>query len=230
MNNTKLNIVLEDNHLIVLNKYPSQIVQGDKTGDTPLTDLVKSYIKKKYNKPGDVYLGAPHRLDRPVSGIVMFCRTSKAATRMSAAFADRSICKTYWAIVCEKPDSNTGVLVNHLIKNQEQNKSRVVGNNTSNAKRAELQYKYLSSFDRYHLLEITPLTGRHHQIRVQLANIGCIIKGDLKYGASQSNKNASIHLHARSLQFNHPTTKELTTVVADPPDDPIWNHFLKQNL
>jgi 23S rRNA pseudouridine1911/1915/1917 synthase len=219
-------ILYEDNHLLVVNKLPSEIVQGDKTGDRTLADDVKAYIKEKYDKPGEVFLGIVHRLDRPVSGIVVFARTGKALSRMNEMFRSRDLTKTYWAVSAQKPPADADNLVHYLIKNEEKNKSRAYDREVNNSLRAELNYRLLGSIDRYHLLEVELLTGRHHQIRVQLAAIGCIIKGDLKYGAPRSNANASIHLHARRLQFIHPVKKEAIDIVAQPPDDAVWNAFL----
>jgi len=215
-----LKVLYEDNHLIAINKKSGDIVQGDKTGDTPLSDFVKSYIKKKYNKPGDVFLGTIHRLDRPTSGIVLFARTSKALSRMNEQFKNKEVQKTYWAIVDNAPPNNTGTLENYLQKNQQQNKSYVT--KTSIGKHAILDFKLLKKLDRFYHLEIKPKTGRHHQIRVQLANIGCIIKGDLKYGAKRGNKDASIHLLAQKLKFIHPVRKELITIIAPTPKDNVW--------
>jgi 23S rRNA pseudouridine1911/1915/1917 synthase len=219
-------ILYEDNHLLVVNKLPSEIVQGDKTGDRTLADDVKAYIKEKYDKPGEVFLGIVHRLDRPVSGVVVFARTGKALSRMNEMFRSRDLTKTYWAVSAQKPPADADNLVHYLIKNEEKNKSRAYDREVKNSLRAELKYRLLGSIDRYHLLEVELLTGRHHQIRVQLAAIGCIIKGDLKYGAPRSNANASIHLHARRLQFIHPVKKEAIDIVAQPPDDAVWNAFL----
>jgi 23S rRNA pseudouridine1911/1915/1917 synthase len=219
-------ILYEDNHLLVVNKLPSEIVQGDKTGDRTLADDVKAYIKEKYDKPGEVFLGIVHRLDRPVSGVVVFARTGKALSRMNEMFRSRDLTKTYWAVSAQKPPADADNLVHYLIKNEEKNKSRAYDREVNNSLRAELNYRLLGSIDRYHLLEVELLTGRHHQIRVQLAAIGCIIKGDLKYGAPRSNANASIHLHARRLQFIHPVKKEAIDIVAQPPDDAVWNAFL----
>ena len=216
-----LEVLYEDNHLIAVNKKSGDIVQGDKTGDTPLSDFVKAYIKKKYNKPGEVFLGTIHRLDRPTSGIVLYARTSKALSRMNEQFRNTEVQKTYWAVVENAPPNNTGTLDNNLLKNQKQNKSYVTKNN--GGKHAVLDFKLLKKLDNFYHLEIKPKTGRHHQIRVQLANIGCIIKGDLKYGARRSNKDASIHLLAQRLKFIHPVKKEAITIVATPPKDSVWN-------
>jgi len=220
-----LQIVYEDNHLIVINKRPGDIVQGDKTGDTPLVDIVKTYIKIKYNKPGNVFLGVVHRIDRPTSGLVMFARTSKALTRLNKALKDKKISKTYRAIVKQKPEPASGTLVHYLKKNPVKNKTTVYDKPVKDAKKAVLHYKTIASSERYHLLEIDLETGRPHQIRAQLSKIGCPIKGDLKYGYPRSNKNGGISLHARKIEMVHPVRKEPITVLADPPDDDIWKHF-----
>jgi len=218
-------ILFEDNHIIIINKRPSDIVQGDKTGDSNLTDIVKEYIKKKYNKPGNVFLGLVHRIDRPVSGAVIFARTSKALTRLNEMLKSHEIKKTYWAVVKNKPPEWKACLIDYLIKNEKQNKTYVSEANHKNAVRAELNYALLAKSDHYYLLEIDLVTGRHHQIRAQLANIGCPVKGDLKYGFDRSNKDASIHLHSRKIEMQHPVKKETLEVVAPPPDDPVWNYF-----
>ena len=224
-NISTLDVVYEDNHIIVVNKKSGDIVQGDKTGDAPLSDLVKAYIKKKYDKPGDVFLGTVHRLDRPTTGIVLYARTSKALSRMNEMFRENKIQKTYWAVTEKAPKQKVGKLINWLNKNEKQNKSYVVKD--GDGKKAELDYAVKGHSDTYHLIEVLPLTGRHHQIRVQLSNVGAIIKGDLKYGAKRSNKDGSIHLHARKLHFMHPVKKEPITIVAPTPDDPVWNYFDK---
>mgnify|MGYP006089495497 FL=1 len=216
-----LEVLYEDNHIIAINKKSGDIVQGDKTGDAPLSDFVKLYIKKKYNKPGEVFLGTIHRLDRPTSGIVLFARTSKALTRMNEQFREKQVQKTYWAIVDNAPANNSGKLENYLQKNQKQNKSYITKG--SDGKHAMLDFKLLKKLDNFYHLEIKPKTGRHHQIRVQLAHIGCIIKGDLKYGAKRSNKDASIHLLAQKLEFLHPVKKEPITIVAPTPKDSVWD-------
>ena len=215
-----LEVLYEDNHLIAINKKSGDIVQGDKTGDTPLSDFVKAYIKKKYKKPGEVFLGTIHRLDRPTSGIVLYARTSKALARMNKLFREKQVQKTYWAVVDKPTPNNSGTLENYLQKNQKQNKSYVTKG--ENGKHAILDYNLLKKLDNFYHLEIKPKTGRHHQIRVQLANIGCIIKGDLKYGAKRSNKNASIHLLAQKLEFTHPVKKESITIIAPAPKDSVW--------
>lgn len=219
------NILFEDNHLIVINKLPSQIVQGDKTGDRPLADLVKDYIKVKYKKTGEVFLGVVHRLDRPVSGAVIFARTSKSLTRINTLIKNREIKKTYWAVVKNKPPLENDTLVNFLRRDEAKNKSFLTGENSRNAQHASLSYKLIGSSDNYYLLEIDLQTGRHHQIRAQLAGIGCPIKGDLKYGYPRSNSDASIHLHARKLYFIHPVTLNPVTIIASVPNDPVWNYF-----
>ncbi len=218
-----LQILYEDNHLIVINKKVGDIVQGDKTGDAPLSEIIKEYLKVKYDKPGNVYLGVVHRLDRPTSGIVLFAKTSKALPRLNKLFAEGKTKKTYWAIVKKSPDSEKGILTHWLVRNPKQNKSYAHKKEVPNSKKAILEYKTLKKLDNYSLLEIDLKTGRHHQIRAQLAAIGCFIKGDLKYGADRSNKNGGIHLHARSLEFEHPVKKENIQILAGPPNDPIWN-------
>ena len=215
-----LEVLYEDNHLIAINKKSGDIVQGDKTGDAPLSDFVKVYIKKKYNKAGEVFLGTIHRLDRPTSGIVLYARTSKALTRMNKQFREKQVQKTYWAVVDNTPPNNSGTLDNYLQKNQNRNKSYVSKNKVG--KHAVLDYILLKKLNNFYHLEIKPKTGRHHQIRVQLAHIGCIIKGDLKYGAKRSNKDASIHLLAQKLEFIHPVKKEPITIVAPAPKDSVW--------
>ncbi len=222
-----LQVLFEDNHIIVVNKRPSDIVQGDKTGDTPLSEVVKVFLKKKYNKPGNVFLGVVHRLDRPVSGIVVFAKTGKALSRLNNAFRDKQVQKTYWAVVKQPPPNNSGTLIGYLKKDQKNNRSKSYEKEIQGAKRAELHYRLLSKSDQYCLLEVNPITGRHHQIRVQLAHMGCPIKGDLKYGFDRSNKNASIHLHARKIQLTHPVKKEPLEIVAQPPNEVLWNAFLK---
>ena len=218
-----LQIIYEDNHLIAINKRPGDIVQGDKTGDTPLSEVVKAYIKKKYNKPGNVYLGVAHRLDRPTSGLVVFAKTSKALPRLNKLFADKEAKKTYWAVVKKKPEKESATLVHWLKRNTKQNKSYAHHKQVSESKQAILDYTIIKKLDNYFLLEINLQTGRHHQIRAQLNARGCPIKGDLKYGFDRSNKDGSIHLHARSLSFVHPVKKELLQLLAPPPDDQIWN-------
>jgi len=221
--NVDLDILFEDNHLIIVNKRSGEIVQGDKTGDEPMSEKVKRYIKQKYNKPGDVFIGTPHRIDRPTSGIVIFAKTSKSLMRLNKMFQDKEIQKTYWAIVKNPPKNKEGKLVHYLKKNEAKNKSFAQETMFQGAKVAELTYKIIFDFDNYFLLEILPKTGRHHQIRVQLSEMGSPIKGDLKYGFNRSNKDASISLHARKISFLHPVRKEQMEVVAPvPSDDPLW--------
>ncbi|MFV0366590.1 MAG: RluA family pseudouridine synthase [Mangrovibacterium sp.] len=223
-----MKVIYEDNHLIAVNKECGEIVQGDKTGDVTLIDEVKAYIKQKYNKPGDVYLGSPHRLDRPTSGVVLFARTSKALTRLNEMFQSKDdIKKTYWAVVDTLPEQMSDRLENYLWKDEARNRS-FIGKNRKNSRLCALSYTHRASLNRYHLLEVQLETGRHHQIRVQLANIGCHIKGDLKYGAERSNEKGGIHLHARKLEFIHPVRKEPIKIVADPPRrDPIWDELIQ---
>lgn len=220
-----IQVLYEDNHTIVINKRPSDIVQGDKTGDIPLSELVKSYLKRKYNKPGNVFCGVVHRLDRPTSGALVFARTDKALKRLNAQFRERGTKKIYWAVVEKMPNEKEGTLSHFMKKNEAKNKSFVFETEVPGSKKAVLHYKWLASSDRYHLLEVELETGRHHQIRCQLAAIGCPIKGDLKYGSKRSNPDGSIHLHARYLEFEHPTTKERIKVTAPVPVDTIWNFF-----
>ncbi len=220
-------VLYEDNHVLVINKLPSELTQGDKTGDTTLPDLIKSYLKEKYQKPGNVFLGVVHRLDRPTSGALVFARTSKALERLNTQFRDKETNKVYWAIVGQKPPKNNGTLIHFLKKNEAQNKSYVVSDGTPGSKKAILHYKLITSSERYFLLEIELETGRHHQIRCQLASIGCVIKGDLKYGDKRSNPDGSICLHARTLCFEHPTTKEQIAVSAPLPSLGIWSAFQK---
>lgn len=222
-------ILYEDNHIIAVNKLPSEIVQGDKTGDTPLSEDVKQYIKQKFNKPGNVYLGVIHRIDRPVSGVVVFARTSKALTRMNMLVKERKMDKIYWAIVKNSPEPPEGELRHYLVRNEKKNKSFAGKSQKKGAKEGVLKYRLIHESNDYRLLEIELLTGRHHQIRAQLSAIGCPIKGDLKYGFARSNKDASISLHARSVAFAHPVTKETVTIIADPPKDVLWDYF-KKNL
>ncbi len=221
-----MNILYEDNHIIAVNKTSSEIVQGDKTGDKPLSDLLKDYIKVKYNKPGDVFLGVTHRLDRPVSGVVLFARTSKALTRLNEMFREQKVEKTYWAVVQNKPKEAEGRLEHYLVRNEKQNKSFAYESEKQNSKKACLTYRLIASSDRYHLLEVKLETGRHHQIRCQLAAMGCPIKGDLKYGSPRSNPNQGISLHARSVDFIHPVSSQEIHIVAPvPADDKLWSVF-----
>lgn len=221
-----LQVLFEDNHLIVINKRPGDIVQGDKTGDQPLSDTVKAFLKKKYDKPGNVYLGVVHRLDRPTSGIVVFAKTSKALPRLNKMFAEKDAKKTYWAIVKNSPAEPEKRLVHWMKRNTKQNKSYANIKEVPDSKKAILTYKTLKKLDRYFLLEVDLETGRHHQIRSQLTAIGCPIKGDLKYGFDRSNADGSIHLHARKLRLMHPVKKEPLEIIAPPPNDPIWNACL----
>lgn len=218
-----MQILYEDNHIIAVSKTCHEIVQGDKTGDTPLSDIVKAYIKEKYQKPGEVFLGVTHRLDRPTTGVVLFARTSKALTRLNAMFqSHEQIRKTYWAIVQTPPPTSQGRLENYLWRNEKQNKSFVVKPGTKDAKRAVLSYETIAQSDRYTLLEINLETGRHHQIRCQLAAIGSPIKGDLKYGAKRSNPDGGISLHARKIEFIHPVSKMPIEITAPVPEDKLW--------
>lgn len=218
-----LQVLYEDNHLIVINKRPGDIVQGDKTGDMPLNEVVKLYLKEKYDKPGNVYLGVAHRLDRPASGIVVFAKTSKALPRLNKLFAEKQTQKTYWAIVQNPPEKEKDDLTHWLKRNPKQNKSYAHIKEVPGSKKAILEYRILQRLNRYFLLEIDLKTGRHHQIRAQLAAIGCPIKGDLKYGFDRSNKNGSIHLHARRLGFVHPVKNKSLDWIAPPPMDPLWD-------
>lgn len=225
-----MTVLYEDNHIIAVNKAAGEIVQGDKTGDTPLLDLVKAYIKEKYNKPGEVFLGLPHRLDRPTSGVVVFARTSKALVRLNAMFQQHeAIKKTYWAITQHVPNPPIGRMEDWLVRREAQNKSFVVAPGTKDAKHAVLEYARIAQSERYNLLEIRLLTGRHHQIRCQLSARGCPIRGDLKYGAPRSNPDGSISLHARSIQFIHPVSKLPLTIVAPVPQDTLWQ-ALERNM
>ena len=225
MHSTKdnLDVLFEDNHLVIVNKKSGDIVQGDKTGDKPLSDVVKEYIKEKYNKPGEVFLGVVHRLDRPTSGIIIFARTSKALERLNKMLRERTISKTYWAVVKNTPLKEKDSLIHFLKKNPKNNKSTVFTKETDASKKAILHYLVIKKLDNYSLLEIDLETGRHHQIRAQLSFIGSPIKGDLKYGASRSNKDGSIHLHARKINFTHPVSKKIITIIAPTPNEVIWN-------
>ena len=220
-----MTIVYEDNHLIVVNKTASEIVQGDKTGDEPLSERLKSYLKVKYNKPGNVFIGVTHRLDRPVSGLVVFAKTSKALSRLNAMFQTKEVKKTYWAIVTAAPPQEEGELMHYLVRNEKQNKSYAYDRERPESKRAILHYRLLAHSECYWLLEVDLQTGRHHQIRCQLAKMGCPIKGDLKYGAPRSNPDASICLHARQIRFIHPVSKEIINLTAPLPDGNLWAAF-----
>jgi 23S rRNA pseudouridine1911/1915/1917 synthase len=227
-----MEVVYEDNHIIIVNKQSGEIVQGDKTGDRPLSDLVKDYIKEKYQKPGAVFLGVAHRLDRPVSGLVVFARTSKALTRLNKMFAEGEVHKTYWAIVKSPKGENSNewhTLEHWLVRNEKQNKSYAYDHERPNAKKAILKYRALSHSDNYTLLEVNLMTGRHHQIRCQLAAMGCPIKGDLKYGAPRSNPDGSISLMARRVEFIHPVSKSPIVVEAPVPNDNLWQALVPKN-
>jgi 23S rRNA pseudouridine1911/1915/1917 synthase len=221
-NKDNLQVLYEDNHIIIVNKRAGDIVQGDKTGDTPLSDVVKAYIKYKYNKPGNVYLGVVHRLDRPTTGLVLFAKTSKALPRLNKLFAEKKANKSYWALVKNTPPKQNDRLVHWLRKNPKNNKSTAFDREVEGSKKAILSYSVLKSLDNFVLLHIDLETGRHHQIRCQLAKIGSPIKGDLKYGFSRSNKDASISLHARTLEFIHPVKKEKISITASVPSDSLW--------
>ena len=220
---SNLEVLHEDNHLIIVNKKVGDIVQGDKTGDIPLSEIVKDFIKRKYNKPGNVFLGVVHRLDRPTSGIIIFARTSKALERLNKMLREKQIKKTYWAVVKNKPRKDADTLINFLKKNPKNNKSTVFNKETEGSKKAILHYKTIKELDNYYLLEIDLETGRHHQIRAQLSAIKSPIKGDLKYGFKRSNKDGGIHLHAKKIEFMHPVSKELISLEAPLPSDSIWN-------
>ena len=222
-NKSNLQVLYEDNHIIIVNKRAGDIVQGDKTGDKPLSDVVKEYIAEKYNKPGNVYLGVVHRLDRPTTGLVMFSKTSKALPRLNKLFVDKEAKKTYWAIVKNEPPKTSDTLIHWLKKNPKTNKSVAHTKEVTDSKKAILHYKVLKKLDNYYLIEVNLETGRHHQIRSQLASIGSPIKGDLKYGFDRSNPDASIHLHAREISFIHPVTNEIINITASLPNDAIWN-------
>lgn len=220
-----MQVIYEDNHLIVVNKTASEIVQGDKTGDTPLSEKVKAYLKEKYNKPGNVFVGVTHRLDRPVSGLVVFAKTSKALGRLNEMFKNHEVKKTYWAIVKERPAQEEGRLVHYMTRNEKQNKSYAYEKEVKDSKQAILNYRVINRSDNYYLLEVQLETGRHHQIRCQLAKIGCPIKGDLKYGYPRSNPDGSICLHARRIEFIHPVSKELIQLEASVPEGNLWAAF-----
>ena len=221
-----MTVLYEDNHIIAVNKSSSEIVQGDKTGDQPLSDTIKLYLKEKYNKPGEVYLGVAHRLDRPVSGVVLFAKTSKALTRLNEMFRAHEVKKIYWAIVKEKPTQTQGRLEHYLTRNEKQNKSMAYDNERADAKKAALTYRLIAHSDTYYLLEVNLETGRHHQIRCQLAKMGSPIKGDLKYGFSRSNPNGGISLHARTIEFIHPVSKQFISIEAPVPEnDSLWKAF-----
>lgn len=220
-----MTVVYEDNHIIVVNKTASEIVQADKTGDTPLSETVKQYLKEKYQKPGNAFIGVTHRLDRPVSGLVIFAKTSKALTRLNEMFRTNAVKKTYWAVVKNAPKEPEGELVHFLVRNEKQNKSYAYEKEVPNSKKAVLDYRLIARSDHYYLLEVDLKTGRHHQIRCQLAKMGCPIKGDLKYGAQRSNPDGSICLHARRVRFVHPVSKELIELEAPLPPGNLWKGF-----
>ena len=222
-----MTVLYEDNHIIIINKASSEIVQGDKTGDKPLSDMVKEYLKEKYNKPGNVFCGVTHRLDRPTSGIVVFAKTSKALTRLNKMFRDDEVDKVYWAIVQNCPVVEKGTLTHYLVKDNKRNKSTAFNTPKKDTKKAVLHYSLIAQRDNYYLVEVKLETGRHHQIRVQLAQIGCPVKGDLKYGAKHANQDASISLHARGISFIHPVSKEKTGIIAPVPNDNLWKAFEK---
>jgi 23S rRNA pseudouridine1911/1915/1917 synthase len=224
-----MRVLYEDNHLIIVNKAPSEIVQGDKTGDKPLSEVIKEYLKEKYHKPGNVFCGVTHRLDRPTSGVVVFAKTSKALSRLNEIFRNGEVDKTYWAVVKNKPEKEEDRLTHYLIKNEKNNKSTAFDSEKPHTKKAVLHYKLISTSEKYYLLEIDLETGRHHQIRCQLAKIGSPIKGDLKYGAERSNPDGSISLHARTISFIHPVSKERIEVTAPVPDENLWNSFIADN-
>lgn len=218
-------ILYMDNHLIVINKLPGELTQGDETGDKTLADEIKDYLKVKFDKPGNVFLGIVHRLDRPTSGAMIYARTDKALSRMSDLFKTSGVKKTYWAAVDKLPPEPEGRLVNYLVRDSKKNKSFVVKTKTPGSQEARLSYKVLGSSKTFHLLEIQLETGRHHQIRAQLAALGVHIKGDLKYGSARSDENGGIHLHARRIEFDHPVTHEHIVILARPPKDPVWDFF-----
>ncbi len=220
-----MTVLYEDNHIIVVNKESGEIVQGDKTGDVPLSDIVKDWIKKKYNKPGNVFLGVVHRLDRPVQGVVVFAKTSKALSRLNEMFKTSDVHKTYWAITANRPKVEEATLTHWIVRNEKQNKSYAYEVEKPNSKKAVLHYKLIGASERYNLIEVKLMTGRHHQIRCQLSKIGCPIKGDLKYGAKRSNVDGSISLLARRIEFVHPVSKQNLVIEAPLPQDNLWKSF-----
>ncbi|MDA3781144.1 MAG: RluA family pseudouridine synthase [Bacteroidales bacterium] len=222
-----MNIIYEDNHIIAVNKTNSDLVQGDKTGDTSLDKKLQQFLKEKYNKPGNVFVGVVHRLDRPVSGAVIFAKTSKALSRLNNLFKNKEISKTYWAIIKNRPPKDEDTLIHYIVRNTKKNKSFAYDKEMKNSKKASLSYKLIALSDNYSLLEIDLHTGRHHQIRSQLSKIGCPIKGDLKYGFPHSNTDGGISLHATKINFIHPVKKELVTIIADTPNEKLWNLFDK---
>jgi len=220
-----MKVLYEDNHIIAVSKTCNEIVQGDKTGDEPLSETVKVWLKEKYRKPGNVFIGVTHRLDRPVSGVVLFAKTSKALSRLNEMFRLGEVKKTYWAIVKKRPAQEEGELIHWLVRNEKQNKTYAYDKEKPNSKKAILHYKLIASSENYNLLEIDLKTGRHHQIRVQLAKMGCPIKGDLKYGFDRSNKDGGISLHAHKVEFQHPVSKEPVQIIAPVPEDNLWKAF-----
>ena len=222
-----LRVLYEDNHIIAVNKRNSDIIQSDSSGDTTLCEVVRGYVKHKYNKPGKAFIGTIHRLDRPVSGVILYSRTTKGLNRMLNMFKYREVQKTYWAIVKNRPPQMEGHIVNHLVKNERQNKSFAFDTPAEGRKESELRYRVIGASNHYYLLEVYPKTGRHHQIRATLSSLGCPIKGDIKYGAKRTNDNASIHLHARRIEFVHPVKREPICIVAPPPEDALWDEFVK---
>ena len=223
-----MEVVYEDNHIIIVNKQSGEIVQGDKTGDRPLSDIVKDYIKEKYQKPGAVFLGVVHRLDRPVAGLVVFARTSKALTRLNKMFAEGQVHKTYWALVANTPSNSEGTLEHWLVRNEQQNKSYAYDHEVPRSKKAVLKYRMIGHTNNYTLLEVQLMTGRHHQIRCQLAAMGCPIKGDLKYGAKRSNPDGSISLQSHRVEFEHPVSHETIAIEAPLPHDPLWEGVIRE--
>ena len=220
-----MTVLYEDNHIIIVNKSSGEIVQGDKTGDKPLSEIVKEYLKEKYNKPGNVFCGVTHRLDRPTSGVLLFAKTSKALSRLNEMFRNNTIETIYWAIVKNRPEIPENELIHWLIKNEKNNKSTAFDFEKKRTKKSILRYKLIATSNNYFLLEVNLITGRHHQIRVQLAKIGCPIKGDLKYGAKRSNPDGSISLHARFISFVHPVSKKKIEITAPVPEDKLWKSF-----
>ena len=222
-----MTVLYEDNHLIIVNKASSEIVQGDKTGDKPMSEMVKEYLKEKYNKPGNVFCCVTHRLDRPTSGVVVFAKTSKALPRLNLMFRDNEVGKVYWAIVQNRPAKDSDTLTHYLVKDERKNKSSAFDTERPNTKKAVMNYTMIAQSDNYFLLEVQLETGRHHQIRVQLAKIGCPVKGDLKYGSKRSNRDGSISLHARGISFIHPVSQNKIEITAPVPDDNLWKAFQK---
>lgn len=220
-----MNVLYEDNHIIIVNKTCTEIVQGDKSGDVPLSEMVQAYLKEKYNKPGNVFIGVTHRLDRPVSGVVVYAKTSKALSRLNEMFRTHNLTKRYWAIVKNRPPQEEQLLTNYLLRNERINKTFVYDKQVKGSKLSQLSYKIIAQSEKYYLLEIDLMTGRHHQIRAQLAHIGCPIRGDLKYGFERSNKDGGISLHARNIRFIHPVSQKEINIVAPTPDDTLWKTF-----